>query len=96
MSLVFLAILLLWLGMVLIVRLTGGNAGMPEKSPEQPPSAADFSEEKEIAAAVAVAYALAQREQNQVNVLPLPTTVIVSAWQAVTRSNNLSTRKRTR
>lgn len=99
MGLVFLAILLLWGGMALLVRFTMGKETVSDSSTENipfemPPNKTDL--EKQKAVAVAVAFALNQKSQDRIYVLPLPATAIVSAWQAVMRSNNFSSRRQSR
>ncbi|GIL12534.1 MAG: hypothetical protein BroJett038_12540 [Chloroflexota bacterium] len=88
MSLVFGAIMLLWGIMVVMVRLMN--------PPEQPESAAqEISSEAEMkqrAAAAAVSLALSKQSQQEAHLFPLPPTAFVSAWQAVTRSNQLRQR----
>jgi hypothetical protein len=92
MSLVFAAIVLLWAGMALLVRVA------PEREmPVIPPAAspevlAGQGARRRRAAAAAVAVLLAQAAE----VPPLPPTAIVSAWQAVTRANQLRQRGPTR
>ncbi len=100
MGLVFLAILLLWAGMAILVKFTSDKDIAPGSSPFDQDDGLENSEssiiEKQKAAAIAVAFALGNHSKSRVNVLPLPATTIVSAWQAVTRSNNLSSRRRSR
>lgn len=85
MALVFLAILVLWLVMALLVRWTAprqveGDAGQAQQ-----------------AAAAALAVALAQQaSQSMLHEFPLPPTAIVSAWQAVMRGKMLNKRGPTR
>jgi hypothetical protein len=79
MSLVFGAILLLWLLMSLLVRLTAGADG----------AAAAERDRRRRAALAAVAVALARREGAGPRPFPLPPTALVSAWQAVSRANHL-------
>lgn len=81
MSFVFSAILLLWGVMVLIVRLT------EEKS--VPPVEEDLHELRKKAAAAAVATVLADTSPKPFSAPPTP---IVSAWQAVLRSNKMKER----
>lgn len=90
MGLVFAAILLLWGGMALLVRLMAHDEATGDVIPG---SASDARERKRRAAAAAVSLALAQRQQShQVHPFPLPPTALVSAWQAVRRSNQLQRR----
>lgn len=51
---------------------------------------------KHRAAAAAVAIALARKAGSELKEFPLPPTALVSAWQAVMRSNILSKRGHTR
>lgn len=81
MALVFLAILVLWLVMAILVRWTSKK--------EQP---AD-EQELQKAAAAAVALALAEQvSRKELHEFPLPPTAIVSAWQAVMRGKMLNKR----
>lgn len=83
MSLVFGTIILLWLVMLALMRLT---ADRPE-----PQTGADEREIKRRAAVAAVAAALAREQhEDQPHPFPLPPTAIVTAWQAVQRGNLLS------
>ena len=92
MGLVFAAIILLWGVMVVLIRI-GEEQGTPSKqSPSQDEktnqSPTPIMTRKRRAAAVAVAYALAHNRYAP-REFPLPPTAIVSAWQAVARSNML-------
>lgn len=88
MSLVFGAILLLWGVLALIVRLTGTR---PETT--KPANTAAEHLLKRRAAAAAVALALTrQAAAEEPREFPLPPTALVSAWQAVMRSNILNKR----
>jgi hypothetical protein len=80
MGLVFAVILLLWGGIFVLVRLTPQDG---EPSPNQ------AAGRKRRAAAAAVAMALLHSEADEPQVFPEPPTAIVSAWQAVTRANQL-------
>ena len=84
MGLVFLTNGILWLFMHGLVNIFA----VSEKEIE----AATENVNKEIAAIIATSIALAERDQLQVSKFPLPPTAIVSAWQAVLRSNILSKR----
>jgi hypothetical protein len=79
MSVVFGAILLLWLLMSLLVRITAG----PDSA------AAAERDRRRRAALAAVAIALANRDRPEPRPFPLPPTALVSAWQAVSRANHL-------
>jgi Na+-transporting methylmalonyl-CoA/oxaloacetate decarboxylase gamma subunit len=92
MGLVFAAIILLWGVMVVLIRI-GEERKIPSKqSPSQDEkinqSATGIIARKRRAAAATVAYALAQNRYVP-REFPLPPTAIVSAWQAVARSNML-------
>lgn len=85
MGLVFGAILLLWLMMAVLMRLTAeqGRIEQEEHDAER--------ELKQQAAIVAVVVALArEQDQMQPHAFPLPPTAIVTAWQAVQRGRLLS------
>ncbi len=88
MSLVFMAIILLWGFMALLVRLV--------RSPSDSKSilSAEELERKRRAAAVAVTLALSQEEEVsfEPQEFPLPPTALVSAWQAVMRTSMLGKR----
>lgn len=84
MGLVFGAILLLWLVMSLLMRLTA------ERPSEIKRALAEELALKQKAAAVAVSLALAQEKLDQPHEFPLPPTALVSAWQSVMRSRMLN------
>ncbi len=89
MGLVFGSILLLWGVMALLVRLTVESPALEEQS--------DASNElKQHAAAVAVAVALEQTVSSTPREFPLPPTPLVTAWQAVKRSQMINRRRRLR
>ncbi len=90
MGLVFAAILLLWLLMSALVRLTAARRKVPA-GPTEPGSAAQADDRAARAAAAAVAAALAAQGPAQPR-FPLPPTALVSAWQAVRRSAQLNRR----
>ena len=92
MGLVFAAISFLWGFMVLLVRVSAVRE--PAESAEELESAAMASAAndtlvKKRAAAVAVAVALALPKAN----LPLKAEAVVSPWQAVMRSHQLTLKK---
>jgi hypothetical protein len=89
MGLVFGAILLLWLVMALLVRLTAGRS-------LQGDTAEIERERRQRAAAAAVAAALSEQGGARPRLFPLPPTALVSAWQAVSRANHLRRGGRTR
>jgi Na+-transporting methylmalonyl-CoA/oxaloacetate decarboxylase gamma subunit len=89
MSLVFGVIIVLWIVMSLLVRLTAER----EKPIEQAPSAEiDQSSLKRRAAIAAVSVALAHELTPRLHEFPEPPTTIVTAWQAVQRSRYLTQR----
>ncbi len=90
MGLVFAAILLLWGMMAALVRLTPDRAEAGSEAEPEAPAAEQ--ERKRRAAAAAVAVALAQADTTLPHEFPEPPTAIVSAWQAVQRSRQLSQR----
>ena len=85
MALVFGMILVLWLVMLILTRLTA------DRPADEALPADDTHVLKQRAAAIAVATALAQQQDvNQPHPFPLPPTAIVTAWQAVQRGRLLS------
>ncbi len=85
MTLVFGAIIVLWLVMRALVGITAELAEVEMRSD------ADERERKRRAAVAAVAVALAREAQaSEPHEFPLPPTAIVSAWQAVQRGQLLS------
>jgi Na+-transporting methylmalonyl-CoA/oxaloacetate decarboxylase gamma subunit len=94
MSLVFASIILLWIMMAILVRLTA------EKEEVVKVKDADHkqieSDRKKKAAIAAVVVALAREAETELHEFPLPPTAIVSAWQAVNRSDILKKRGRVR
>ncbi len=91
MGLVFGGILILWGLMSVLLRLT-----TPKDVTTEVPSTGDADEayvQKRRVAALAVAIALAhERDQQKPQPFPMPPTAIVSAWQAVMRTNQLRRR----
>lgn len=99
MSLVFAAIITLWLLMAALTRI------LPAKSDQSagvvPTAAADMVtpaaddrvlRTQAVAIAVAVALAMQQETENGMPHFPLPPTALVSAWQAVARSKMIHPR----
>lgn len=82
MGLVFGAIAVLWALMAVLVRFTEERAISEAEEAER--------ELKVFAAAAAVSLALASESEVDVHEFPLPSTPLVSAWQAVMRSNMLN------
>ncbi len=96
MALVFLAILVLWAGMALLVHFSADHSEDPEANffeKKSSPSNDTLAAQKQKAAAAAVVIALEQQANLNIHILPLPPTAIVSAWQAVMRSSNFSSRR---
>lgn len=85
MALVFAGILVLWLMMTLLMRLTAEQA---QHEAEVRASERDLKQRAALAA-VAVLLARAQDEALP-HAFPLPPTAIVTAWQAVQRGRILS------
>lgn len=95
MGLVFIAILLLWGLMALLVRLAADRP--VEETAQESVLGQDQATRKRRAAAIAVAIALAQQaDSTEPHEFPLPPTAIVSAWQAVLRTRMLNKRGPTR
>lgn len=93
MTLVFVSLALFGVVMVILVRVTAERSTRATRAPEL---RARERELKARAAAAAVALALAQRHAGDGTRFPLPPTAIVSAWQAVTRANQLRRQGRIR
>lgn len=98
MGLVFGAILVLWIGMIVLVRLAErwDRKSQPREVLQEAPPAlveADGKDKRKLAAAIGAAYALAQYKQSTVHEFPLPSMAFVTAWQAVMRSRNFSRRR---
>lgn len=97
MGLVFGAIIVLWIGMAALVNLADKwtrKAPVQDKQIENPPALK--KDYRKLAAAIGAAYALAQNKQSSVHEFPLPSMAFVTAWQAVMRSKNFSTRRHSR
>jgi Na+-transporting methylmalonyl-CoA/oxaloacetate decarboxylase gamma subunit len=91
MSLVFGVIIVLWIVMSLLVRLTTPREKPIEKAAVAP-AEVDQTSLKRRAAIAAVSVALAHELTPQLHEFPEPPTSIVSAWQAVQRSRYLTQR----
>jgi sodium pump decarboxylase gamma subunit len=90
MGLVFGVIILLWGLITLIGKLT-------QKQTHQDVSSSQAEAERQKKAAVAaITIALANELDTQPHVFPLPSTAIISAWQAVMRGKMLNKRGSTR
>ena len=90
MSLVFGVIIVLWITMLILVRVTGRRARPEEEAAAA--GAIDQAALKRRAAIAAVSVALAHELTPQLHEFPEPPTTIVSAWQAVQRSRYLTQR----
>lgn len=98
MGLVFAALIALWWLMEAVVRLGGSNTpAVQENETAATPivSTNNLKSARKRRAAVA-AVALALSESTQYNALPLPEIPLVSAWQAVMRTNILHKRGNSR
>jgi len=87
MGLVFGAIILLWWMMNLLTAITADRTPTSDSTEPAPVNDSDI---KARAAAVAVAIALAEQQACAAHPLIYPPTAIVSAWQLVTRTRQLS------
>jgi Na+-transporting methylmalonyl-CoA/oxaloacetate decarboxylase gamma subunit len=90
MALVFGVIIVLWIAMAVLVRVTAPRAAPIEKA--APAVEVDQTMLKRKAAIAAVAVALSHELTPQLHEFPEPPTSIVSAWQAVQRSRYLTQR----
>ncbi len=95
MSLVFAALIVLWGLMELLVWLTTDKEPAEASPAEIAAPLADDRARKLQAAVVAVAVALAEQDAGP-HEFPLPPTAMVSAWQAVLRSDMLKKRGQVR
>lgn len=85
MTLVFGAIVVLWIMMSVLMRLTAEQAEIEQQERD------DERDLKQRAAVTAIAVALAHEEDiSQPHAFPLPPTAIVTAWQAVQRGRLIS------
>jgi Na+-transporting methylmalonyl-CoA/oxaloacetate decarboxylase gamma subunit len=94
MSLVFASIILLWIMMAILVRLTAEKEVIVTEVKEDNKQVE--MDKKKKAAIAAVVVALAREAETELHEFPLPPTAIVSAWQAVNRSDILKKRGRVR
>lgn len=92
MALVFGSLIVFWLVMLVLVRVT---ADRPEETPAEPAGSNERAL-KARAAAAAVALALALPSRVQPSHLPLAPDSHLSPWQAATRASQLRQRGRTR
>jgi Na+-transporting methylmalonyl-CoA/oxaloacetate decarboxylase gamma subunit len=90
MSLVFGVIVVLWIAMAVLVRVTAQRAAPIEEA--APAAEVDQTALRRRAAIAAVTVALANELTPQLHEFPEPPTSIVSAWQAVQRSRYLTQR----
>ncbi|MEJ2709100.1 MAG: hypothetical protein P8074_15915 [Anaerolineales bacterium] len=88
MGLVFGALILVWGVMAVLVRFTSQSGTRIDEESEL--------ELKRQAASAAVAAALAEQSAKTTHEFPLPSTALVSAWQAVMRTNMLNKRGQVR
>lgn len=88
MSLVFIALLILWAAMAFLMRILSEKKKSGTGSDE---ALAEIALKTKVAIA-AVAVAMAREAETDLHEFPLPPTAFVSAWQAVMRGN--ITRKR--
>lgn len=93
MGLVFGAIILLWAVMAITVHFTADNKLTNDSSNIK---ASDEIDRKIKAAVAAVSIALAHESTIEPHEFPLPPTALVSAWQAVMRSEMLKRRSHPR
>lgn len=92
MGLVFGAIVLFWLVMSALVRVTGNRIQDSVEGGEDPQAEAMDQELRRKAALAAVAVALTLEFQDEPKPFPLPPTALVSTWQAVMRSKLIGQR----
>jgi Na+-transporting methylmalonyl-CoA/oxaloacetate decarboxylase gamma subunit len=88
MGLVFGALILVWGVMAVLVRFTSQTETRMDEETEL--------DLKRRAASAAVAAALAEQSAKTRNEFPLPSTALVSPWQAVMRTNMLNKRGQVR
>jgi Na+-transporting methylmalonyl-CoA/oxaloacetate decarboxylase gamma subunit len=91
MGLIFLLIILLWGFMALLTRLF-----IDKEVPKDMQQKKEDITDKQRAAILAVSIALAKESADTPHEFPLPPTALVSAWQAVMRSNIITKRGRIR
>lgn len=96
MGLVFAALIALWGLMEAVVRLGGADAPEAEEEAAAPVVSINGEESARKRRAALAAVALALHESTQHNALPLPEIPLVSAWQAVMRTNILHKRGNSR
>ncbi len=93
MGLIFAAILLLWGVIALIVRFAAAEEEIGDEMIIVTSGGENLDLQKRQAAIAAVAVALArQAASTQPHLFPLPSTPIVSAWQAVLRTRMITKR----
>lgn len=90
MGLVFLLIILIWGFMALLPRI------FVDRETKSDILRQDEEEERYKAAILAISMALAKESADTPHEFPLPPTALVSAWQAVMRSNIITKRGRIR
>jgi len=92
MGLVLGAIVLLWIMMAVLVKLTSRKS---EKYSDSPLMTSEHDRRRKVAVAT-VAAALSAELTQEPHEFPLPSTAVVSPWQSVMRSNILMKRGRIR
>lgn len=90
MGLVFGAIIVLWIMMVLINRLSADKKEPEALSVSAPRLNDTKSGDKARVAAIAVAMALAEQQISTAKPLSIPPTALVSAWQLGMRTRQMS------
>lgn len=93
MGIVFGAILLLWGMMVILVRVAVDPKERVSEGDIEQIRREDKMNRLRQAAAIAVSLALAENSAGTPQEFPLPATPLITAWQAVMRSNILTKRK---
>ena len=83
MGLVFAAILILWMTMILLTKLTADTSSSLSASASHPTGLDRVAETKLLAqaAAIGVAMAIAEQQVSSAHPLKEPPTAIISAWQ---------------
>jgi Na+-transporting methylmalonyl-CoA/oxaloacetate decarboxylase gamma subunit len=87
MGLVFAAILILWLMMTLLTKLTADHDSASDSAKAGPAAEAEILAQ---AAALGVAMAIAEQQLSSAHPLAQPPTAIVSAWQLGMRTRQMT------
>ena len=95
MAIVFSAIIVLWIGIALLMKFTKDKVSEPNTTLVSN-EMENLRKRKAAAAAVAYALSIPKNSPHTLLQFPLPPTALVSAWQAVMRSNIFSKRGRVR